>query len=63
MLNLLVNLRKELRKRGGQFTLQPNVQVTQLLELTGLGDPFELAVVPPRAVLLANASEAAPASP
>ena len=42
MLNLLVNLRKRLRERGGQLRIQPNVQVTQLLELTGLGDLFEL---------------------
>lgn len=46
MLNLLVNLRKKLRERGGRLTIRPNVQVTQLLELTGLGDLFELAGAP-----------------
>lgn len=42
MLNLLVNLRKHLRDRGGEFRIQPNVEITQLLELTGLGGLFEL---------------------
>ena len=43
MLNLLVNLRRRLCERGGQLTIEPNADVTKLLELTGLGDLFALA--------------------
>jgi anti-sigma B factor antagonist/stage II sporulation protein AA (anti-sigma F factor antagonist) len=42
MLNFLVDLRRWLHKRGGEVRIQPNVGVSQLLELTGLGDLFDL---------------------
>lgn len=47
MLNLLVNLRKRLRARGGAFRVEPNLQITKLLELTGLGELFDLVDSPP----------------
>jgi anti-sigma B factor antagonist len=37
MLNLLVNLRRRLQERRGEFRVEPNLQITKLLELSGLG--------------------------
>jgi anti-sigma B factor antagonist len=43
MLNLMVNLRKRLVAHGGELSIQPNVHIKKLLEITGLGDLFDLA--------------------
>lgn len=48
MLNLLVELRRRLHTRRGELRIQPNLEITKLLELTGLGDLFDL-VDPPGA--------------
>jgi anti-anti-sigma factor len=42
MLNLLVDLRKRLGDRGGEFRIQPNVEMATLLKLTGLSGLFDL---------------------
>jgi anti-anti-sigma factor len=43
MLNLMVNLRKRLISRRGDLSVQPNMQVQKLLEISGLGGLFDLA--------------------
>lgn len=43
MLNLLVNLHKRLATRGGTLTLDPNLEIEKLLEMTGLLALFQLA--------------------
>jgi anti-anti-sigma factor len=46
MRNLLVNLRKRLSERRGNFQIQPNLEVEKLLEMTGLGGLFDLSALP-----------------
>lgn len=42
MLNLMVNLRNRLAKRSGRLTIEPSMQIRKLLEISGLGELFEL---------------------
>ena len=42
MLNVLVNVRASLRSRGGNLRIQPNMTISMLLEVAGLGELFDL---------------------
>src|SRR3954451_23799499 len=47
MLNLLVELQRRLGHRRGTLSVHPNLQMSQLLELSGLADLFNLTVDDP----------------